>query len=290
MPRAIFSMLCKMHLKSVSDKSVSNIPKVIHYCWFGRNPLPETAVKCIESWKKFLPDYEIMEWNEDNFDVNSCRYTSEAYAARKYAFVSDYARFKILYERGGLYFDTDVEVIRTIDDIITRGPFMGCERSVAASAQSVQNLGVNPGLGLGLPPALRLCANILTYYESVPFLKEDGTPNTLDTVVTITSRILCEQGLQLTDQPQQIAGVWIYPNDYFAPKDIETKNLTITPNTRSIHHYDASWAEWYDRTAGNRGPKLKRIFGNRLGDRINVVIYVFQRYGLFGVIRKILNR
>lgn len=266
------------------------MPKVIHYCWFGRNPLPETAVKCIESWKKFLPDYEIMEWNEDNFDVNSCRYTSEAYAARKYAFVSDYARFKILYERGGLYFDTDVEIIRPIDDIISRGPFMGCERSAVAAAFSAKNLGVAPGLGLGLPPTLRLCANILAYYESVPFLKEDGTPNTMDTVVTITSRILCEEGLELTDKLQLVAGVWIYPNDYFAPKDVDTKKLTITANTRSIHHYDASWAEWYDRAAGNRGPKLKRIFGNRLGDRINVVIYVFQRYGLFGVIRKILNR
>ena len=103
------------------------IPKVIHYCWFGRNPLPPFAVKCIESWKKFLPGYEIKEWNEDNFDVNIIPYTQEAYEARKYAFVSDYARFYILYHHGGIYFDTDVEVIKSIDDIIERGAFMGCE-------------------------------------------------------------------------------------------------------------------------------------------------------------------
>ena len=103
------------------------IPKVIHYCWFGRNPLPKMAVKCIASWRKFLPDYEIKEWNEDNFDVNIIPYTKDAYADGKYAFVSDFARFWILYRYGGVYFDTDVEVIKPMDDIIGRGPFMGLE-------------------------------------------------------------------------------------------------------------------------------------------------------------------
>ena len=109
------------------------IPKIIHYCWFGRNPLPELAQKCIASWKKYLPDYEIKEWNEDNFDVNIIPYTAEAYAAKKYAFVSDYARFWILYKYGGIYFDTDVEVIRPIDDIIAKGNFMGCETDASGS-------------------------------------------------------------------------------------------------------------------------------------------------------------
>ena len=104
------------------------IPKVIHYCWFGRNSLPPLAVKCLESWKRFFPDYEIKEWNEDNFDVNIISYTAEAYRVKKYAFVSDYARFWILYHYGGLYFDTDVEVIKSMDDIIAKGSFMGCEK------------------------------------------------------------------------------------------------------------------------------------------------------------------
>lgn len=122
------------------------IPKKIHYCWFGRNPLPESALKCIASWRKYLPDYEIIEWNEDNFDVNSIPYTRQAYESKKYAFVSDYARFKILYEHGGLYFDTDVEVIRPMDDIIAKGPFMGFE--INPCTERPQGA-VNPGLGLG---------------------------------------------------------------------------------------------------------------------------------------------
>ena len=120
------------------------IPKIIHYCWFGRNPLPESALKCIASWRKFFPDYEIVEWNEDNFDVNTIPYTAQAYAAKKYAFVSDYARLKILYDHGGLYFDTDVEVIKPFDDILAGGAFMGCELTAA------QGCAVNPGLGLGV--------------------------------------------------------------------------------------------------------------------------------------------
>ena len=103
------------------------IPKKIHYCWFGRNPLPDSALRCIASWKKYLPDYEILEWNEDNFDVNSIQYIAQAYKVKKYAFVSDYARFKILYEHGGLYFDTDVEVIKPMEEIVSRGPFLGFE-------------------------------------------------------------------------------------------------------------------------------------------------------------------
>lgn len=105
------------------------IPKIIHYCWFGGNPLPDSAMKCIASWKKFLPDYEIKEWNESNFDVNMIPYVKEAYQVKKYAFVSDFARFYILYKYGGLYFDTDVEIVKPLDSIISKGAFMGCEHT-----------------------------------------------------------------------------------------------------------------------------------------------------------------
>ena len=126
------------------------IPKVIHYCWFGRNPLPKSALKCIDSWRKFFPDYEIKEWNEDNFDVNIIKYTQDAYNAKKYAFVSDYARIWILYNYGGVYFDTDVEVISPMTDIIEKGPFMGFEIN-----NSTENkIAVNPGLGIGSPSRL----------------------------------------------------------------------------------------------------------------------------------------
>ena len=105
------------------------IPQTIHYCWFGGNPLPESAQKCIASWRRYFPDWEIKEWNESNFDVDSIPYTTQAYRAKKYAFVSDYARFKILYEHGGVYFDTDVEVIKSFNDILGWGPFMGFLRA-----------------------------------------------------------------------------------------------------------------------------------------------------------------
>lgn len=266
-----------------------NIPKVIHYCWFGGNPLPESAKRCVESWRKFLPDYEVKLWNEDNFDVNIVKYTRQAYTAKKYAFVSDYARFWILYNYGGLYFDTDVELIKPIDDIVARGSFMGCERSADAAATALR-MGVAPGLGLGVNPGLGLYDEILKYYGTLEFLNPDGTPNTTDTVVTITSRILCAHGLKLTKEIQQCAGVWIYPNDYFSPKDIDTKIITITENTRSIHHYDATWAEWYDRAAGERGPKLKRWLGNTIGSRVNVAIYIFQKYRFGGILKNLLKQ
>ena len=120
------------------------IPKVIHYCWFGRNPLPKSALKCIASWRIFFPDYEIKEWNEDNFDVNIIKYTQDAYNAKKYAFVSDYARIWILYNYGGIYFDTDVEVIAPMIDIIDKGPYMGFE----IDTQNGNQYAVAPGLGI----------------------------------------------------------------------------------------------------------------------------------------------
>ncbi len=213
------------------------IPKVIHYCWFGRNPLPPLAVKCIESWKRFLPDYEIREWNEDNFDVDIIPYTREAYEARKYAFVSDYARFYILYHHGGLYFDTDVEVIRPMDDIVARGAFMGCENE-AKSDTSV--LAVAPGLGLGCNPGLGLYAEILELYAGL-HLKCIGGRLNLKTVVAYTTELLVEKGLKNVNEIQCVADVWIYPKEYFCPVDYQTDVLEITENTRSIHHYAASW-------------------------------------------------
>jgi mannosyltransferase OCH1-like enzyme len=212
------------------------IPKIIHYCWFGRNPLPKLAEKCIESWKKFLPDYEIKEWNEDNFDVNIIPYTKEAYQARKYAFVSDYARFWILYKYGGIYFDTDVEVIKPMDDIIAKGPFMGCENE--ASDTSVAS--VNPGLGLGVNPGLSLYNEILTMYESLRFINPNGSYNQ-KTVVLYTTELLCEHDLKNINQIQECVGVWIYPKEYFCPISVVDAKLRITSNTRTIHHYDQSW-------------------------------------------------
>ena len=146
------------------------IPKVIHYCWFGRKPLPASAKMCIESWRKFFPDYEIREWNEDNFDVNIIPYTQQAYESRKYAFVSDYARFWILYHIGGLYFDTDVEVIKSFDKIISRGAFMGIEESAFLDGKPM----VAPGLGLGVEAGHPFYKKMLKLYGYRIYKKSDG--------------------------------------------------------------------------------------------------------------------
>lgn len=219
------------------------IPRVIHYCWFGRNPLPPLAVKCIESWKKYFPDYEIKEWNEDNFDVNSILYTKEAYEMKKYAFVSDYARFWILYHYGGLYFDTDVEVIKSMDDIIAKGPFMGCEKDAHPGATASA---VAPGLGLGVNPGLGLYGELLQLYSTLRFIKDDGGLN-LKTVVNYTTELLCFHGLKNSTKIQEVAGVRIYPKEYFCPMDYQTKKVVITSNTYAIHHYAESWVPRYTK-------------------------------------------
>lgn len=219
------------------------IPKVIHYCWFGRNPLPKSAVHCIESWKKFLPDYEIKEWNEDNFDVNIIPYTAEAYKTKKYAFVSDYARFWILYKYGGLYFDTDVEVIRNMDYIIAKGPFMGFEQPTEEIKRQSRHNGfsVAPGLGLGVTPGLGLYKELLDYYQDLHFLGADGVPNPV-TIVKHTTGVLKQKGLIANNELQQVLGVWIYPWSVFCPQSFYTKKTQISEDTVSIHLYTNSWS------------------------------------------------
>ncbi len=234
------------------------IPKTIHYCWFGRNPLPPLAQKCIASWRKYLPNYEIKEWNEDNFDVNAIPYTREAYAAKKYAFVSDYARFKILYEEGGLYFDTDVEVIRPLDDIIARGPFMGCERDATGATAPA----VAPGLGLGVNPGLGLYKEILNFYSTLQFQKNEK--GSYDTVVDYTTQILCRHGLKNISGLQQVGEVWVYPRDFFCPISTTTGKETITPNTVCIHHYSGSWL--------SPSQQIYRKIRNLFGDKVARVI------------------
>lgn len=219
------------------------IPKIIHYCWFGRNPLPELAQKCIASWKKYLPDYEIKEWNEDNFDVNIIPYTAEAYAMKKYAFVSDYARFWILHKYGGIYFDTDVEVIRPIDDIIARGNFMGFETDPNPAKGDASNASVNPGLGLGVAPGLGLIKKMLDYYEDKHFICEANMRNQI-TVVHICTKVLTENGLQNVEGIQKVDDdIYIYPAEYFCPINVTTGRIHVEKKTRTIHHYAGTWVD-----------------------------------------------
>lgn len=220
------------------------IPKIIHYCWFGRGPLPELAQKCIASWKKYLPDYEIKEWNEDNFDVNIIPYTAEAYTAKKYAFVSDYARFWVLYKYGGLYFDTDVEVIRPIDDIVARGNFMGFETDpTPQQKEDASEASINPGLGLGVAPGLGLVKKLLAAYDGRHFVHEENMRNQI-TVVHITTQLLLENGLKYVEGIQKLNDdLYIYPSEYFCPINVTTGRIHVEKNTRTIHHYAGTWVD-----------------------------------------------
>ena len=228
------------------------IPKIIHYCWFGGKPLPRSAEKCIASWKKYLPGYEVKRWDESNFDVNAIPYTREAYAACKYAFVSDYARFWILYHYGGVYFDTDVEVIRPIDDIINRGGFLGVE----SNRNGIYT--VNPGLGFAATQGTAVIGEMMNLYSTFHFINTDGALD-LKNIVEITTEYLSARGLRNTDEIQQCCGFTIYPKDYFCPIDYDTRELKITENTRTIHHYAESWVPRSTRFKN----ALSRLFGKR---------------------------
>lgn len=224
-----------MLLENRSQTTESRLIKKLHYCWFGYGQFGEKEKKCIESWKRFLPDFEIIRWDESNFDLNSCKYVKEAYEAKKWAFVSDYARFKILHEHGGLYLDTDVEIIRPPITLL-KSPFMGIESDPFSST----GLTVNPGLGMYAVPFMPIYEEILLSYESDSFKSGNGQDG-LVTVVTRTTEILKKHGLRQDNSIQNIAGITIYPSDYLNPKDYETGEIALTENAYSIHHYSMSW-------------------------------------------------
>lgn len=232
------------------------IPKIIHYCWFGGNPLPPLALECIASWRKYLPDYEIWEWSESStpalpnrdkelmpdkvmaFDVNIIPYTEEAYKQKKYAFVSDYARFWILNKYGGVYFDTDVEVIRSMNDIIQNGPFMGYETNPHAQIMG----SVAPGLGMGCVPNMPILESLIERYKNTHFEFVTGTIGQV-TVVHITTQILKEYGLTCDAGIQNVLGVNIYPSEFFCPINVITNRIHVEKETRTIHHYAGTWMD-----------------------------------------------
>lgn len=207
-----------------------SIPKIIHYCWFGRNPKPALAQKCINSWKKHCPDYEILEWNEDNFDVSTApKYVQQAYEARRWAFVTDYVRLRALTEMGGIYMDTDVEVIKPLDPYLYHEAFAGLEHPER----------IQTGL-LACSPGFPLFRDFMAYYDTVSFLQPDGTPDVTTNVEILTG--LCrDRGFVPGDHYQVVEGLTIYPREIFCPVDYDTKKLRKTRKTVTIHWFSGSW-------------------------------------------------
>lgn len=193
-----------------------------------------------------MPDYEIKRWDESNFDVNAIPYTREAYKNKLYAFVSDYARFWLLEKEGGIYLDTDVEIIKPLHEIVAKGAYMGIE----------QGRSVNPGLGMACVAHEPFIKEIIELYKGLDFYRADGSVN-YDTVVFHITRLLETKGW--TGKESYIAGFNIYPSEYFCPLDYETGKLKITSSTYTIHHYSATWIT--PRQMLYR--RIKRVFGNR---------------------------
>ena len=239
----------------------NNIPKKIHYCWFGGNSLPPKAIKCINSWKKFFPDYEIIEWNEQNFDVNKYEYTKNAYAAKKYAFVSDMARLFVLSQYGGIYFDTDVEVIRPFEDILEIGGYLGIE-------VHKKQFYVNPGLGFACVEGSPVIGGIFDVYKNQIF---DETKLKDCNIVTITTAFLLEKGLKKVNEIQKIDDITVYPQDFFNPRDMSTGKLNLTSNTRSIHHFSASWVDRENLLRGKIYRFINRHFGNNVATLVRKI-------------------
>lgn len=207
-----------------------SIPKIIHYCWFGGKPKPPLAQKCIASWKKFCPDYEILEWNESNFDLSSApKYVHQAYEAGRWAFVTDFVRLVALVNMGGVYMDTDVEVVKPLDAYLTHEAFAGFE-----SIDRVQT-----GL-LACSREFPLFREFLAHYDTAEFILPDGSHDTTTNVEVLT-RLCREHGLQMNDRYQVVDGLAVYPREYFCPVDYDTEKLKRTRKTVTIHWFSGSW-------------------------------------------------
>lgn len=225
------------------------IPKIIHYCWFGRGEKPELAKKCIASWKKFCPDFEICEWNEDNCDYLAIPFMAEAYAAKKYAFVSDVMRLVVLEQYGGVYFDTDVEVLRDISPLLIDEGFLGFENEQF----------VNSGQVMAAVPHQPVVQAMIEEYKKLHFTNADGSLNAVG-CSHLNTDVMERFGLVRNGREQMVAGIHVYPADYFNPLDSVTGKLTKTENTYSIHWYSMSWLPKYKQIKTKFGRLWRRAW------------------------------
>lgn len=237
------------------------IPKKIHYCWFGGNPYPEDFLKYLETWKKYCPNYEIIEWNEKTFDINSNKYVKEAYECKKWAFVTDYVRLWAIYNYGGIYMDTDVEVLRSLDSFLECQAFSGFEREDA----------VPTGIMAG-EKGQRAIKDLLDMYNNMNFINADGTMN-LHTNVELITKYFSDKGIKLNNTKQTINGFTMYPKDFFCPKNSRTLEIELTDNTYTIHHFQGSWVE----TSTKHRQKIKKILGPKA---MKIVVKIMDKIGL----------
>ena len=233
------------------------IPKIIHYCWFGGKPLPELAKKCIDSWKKYCPDYEIVEWNESNYDINKNSYISEAYEAKKWAFVSDYARLDIVYNYGGIYLDIDVEIIKPIDSFLNDQCFFAEEKKGLVAT----------GIGFAAEKNHHAVKMMLQQYDGVHFKLGKDMYDTTPCPYRNT-RALKRLGYKSKSEINFFDSVVVYPKEYFCPITYETGELEITENTVAIHHFNESWIDRKEKEFEKKIDDYRKSHS-----RINSLIY-----------------
>lgn len=233
------------------------IPKVIHYIWLGGNPLPKIAEKCIKSWKKYCPDYEIKRWDESNVDIDCCVYCRQAYDAKKYAFASDILRFKILEQEGGTYLDIDVELIKPLDELLDNKLICGFENEAY----------IAPGLLLGAEPNLQLIKDLVEEYKVRNFEVTPGMKNQ-ETICAIFTQKLKGLGFAINNSTQAIDGIKICSSEYFCPKSMSDGRTYKTANTYSIHHYASTWVPKRIIFKNKCLQFIKRLMGKKMVDRI----------------------
>lgn len=233
------------------------IPKIIHYCWFGGTEIPEVDQKCIDSWRKYCPDYTIMRWDESNYDCTKNQYMQEAYEAKKWGFVPDFARLDIVYTHGGIYLDTDVEITRNIDDLLENSAYMGFESGGNA---------VNPGLGFGAEKGFPLLKKMMDeIYGDRRFKLGQGDYDTTPSPM-LNVEFLQKYGLVKNNRQQSVEGMTVYPSDWFCPIDYVDAVFRPTENTHTIHHFHASWLLPEEKKALLLTRNLVKRYGQAKGE------------------------
>ena len=241
------------------------IPKIIHYFWVGGNPKPESVLYCIDSWRKKCPDYQIIEWNETNYDFTKNEYMRQAYEAKKWGFVPDYGRLDVVYQHGGIYLDTDVEAIKSFDSLLSDSAFMGFDKTIE------KDHFVACGLGFGAVAGSPILKEMMDIYDGVSFIKEDGTLNVLPSP-HYSTECLKKHGLVNEDKDQRLDDVMVYASDVLCPKSYNTGKLTISERTVSIHHFDATWLDEKERKKHSRDVKMHQLLGARMGSSLTKTI------------------
>ncbi len=233
---------------------MDRIPKKIHFCWLSGEEYPELIQKCISSWKNKLPDYEIKCWDTKSFDVNICQYTKEAFQAGKYAFVSDYVRLYALYYEGGIYLDSDIEVLKKFDDLLDNSAFTGFEKSDGIVAAWI----------FGSEKGNPLFKEFLDYYADRHFILPNGEYDLTPNPFPITD-ICVKHGLLLNGCKQKLDWITIYPRDYFCPYNRATEELNITPNTYTIHYFNGAWISDDKKRIITKRRQIVRKYGKVAG-------------------------